>query len=356
MKLRETGPWTEHSGPDSDVVVSSRARLARNLSGYPFVSQATDQQRNEIVQMFRSLPIKGQGGSELIWVDMCQATPRDRQLLFERHLVSRQFVDVDVPRAVAVGDDESLSLMVNEEDHLRMQVLLPGLRLADAFDRVQELDEGLESVIDVAMHPRWGYLTACPTNLGTACRLSVMLHLPGLRITNEMERVRRASKDLHLAVRGFHGEGSESSGDFYQVSNQVTLGVGEEELLDEFLSVVVPQMIDYERAARRMLVERNESMLDDRIHRALGILQSARLLSIEEAMKFLSRIRLGVALGKLDGIDMGTVQRLFLQLQPAHLQHRHPELASKATSASPVEDDIDLRRMRAEEARAALSN
>ena len=356
MKLRETGPWIEHTGPDSDVVVSSRARLARNLAGFPFVSQASDQQRNEIVQMFRSLPIKGQGGSELIWVDMSQATPRDRQLLFERHLVSRQFVDVDLPRAVAVGDDESLSLMINEEDHLRMQVLLPGLRLSDAFERVQEIDEGLESIIEVAVHPRWGYLTACPTNLGTACRLSVMLHLPGLRLTNEMERVRRASKDLHLAVRGFHGEGSESSGDFYQVSNQVTLGVSEEDLLEEFLTVVVPQMIDYERAARKMLIERNESLLDDRIHRALGVLKSARLLSIEETMKYLSRIRLGVALGRLKSIDMATVQRLFLQLQPAHLQHRHPELASTSGVSSEVEDDLALRRIRAEEARAALTD
>lgn len=354
MKLRETGPWIEHTGPDSDVVVSSRARLARNLTGFPFVSQASDQQRNEIVQMFRSLPIKGQGGSELIWVDMTQATPRDRQLLFERHLVSRQFIDVDLPRAVAVGDDESLSLMVNEEDHLRMQVLLPGLRLTDAFERVQELDEGLESIIDVAVHPRWGYLTACPTNLGTACRLSVMLHLPGLRLTNEMARVKRASKDLHLAVRGFHGEGSESTGDFYQVSNQVTLGVREQDLLDEFLTVVVPQMIDYERAARKMLIEQNEALLDDRIHRALGVLQAARLLSIEEAMKLLSRIRLGVALGRLKSVEMTTVQRLFLQLQPAHLQHRHPELARSTTGSSTVEDDLALRRVRAEEARSAL--
>lgn len=356
MKLRDTGPWIELTGPDSDVVVSSRARLARNITGFPFVSQASTQQRNEIVQMFRSLPIKGQGGSELIWVDMSQATPRDRQLLFERHLVSRQFVDVDLPRAVAVGDDESLSLMVNEEDHLRMQVLLPGLRLTDAFQRVQELDEGLESILDVAVHPRWGYLTACPTNLGTACRLSVMLHLPGLRLTNEMERVRRASKDLHLAVRGFHGEGSESSGDFYQISNQVTLGVREEDLLEEFLTIVVPQMIDYERAARKMLVERNEAQLDDRIHRALGVLQTARLLSIEEAMKLLSRIRLGVALGRLPSVDMSTVQRLFLQLQPAHLQHRHPELATDSSGSSEVEDDVELRRIRAEEARKALMN
>jgi protein arginine kinase len=355
MRFHETGPWIEQAGPDSDVVVSSRARLARNLSGFPFVNQASDQQQHEIVQIVRSLPMTDRGGDDLAWIDMDAASLQDRQLLFERHLVSRQFVEASQPRAVAVGDEDSLSVMVNEEDHLRMQVLLPGLRLEDAFHRVQALDQGLDASADLAVHPRWGYLTACPTNLGTACRLSVMLHLPGLRITNEMERVRRAAKDLHLAVRGFYGEGSESTGDFYQVSNQVTLGVREEDLLKEFQSIVVPQLIDYEREARRMLMERNLALLDDRIHRAVGLLRSARLLGIDEAMKLLSRVRLGVALGRLESIDMATTQRLFLELQPAHLLHRHPEI-SLEDSDSEREEPTALRTARANEVRAALAD
>ena len=356
MIFRESGPWIEHTGPDCDVVVSSRARLARNLAGYPFVNQASEKQRWEIVQLFRSLPLQGRSEEELIWIDMSQATVRDRQLLFERHLVSRQFVDNDLPRAVAVGDDESLSLMVNEEDHLRMQVLLPGLRLTEAFERVREMDRRLEGYADLAVHPRWGYLTACPTNLGTACRFSVMLHLPGLRLTNEMERVRRAAKDLHLAVRGFHGEGSESSGDFYQVSNQVTLGLAEQDLLDEFISVVVPRVVEYERVARQMLIDRNEPLLDDRVNRALGILRSAHLLGIDEAMKLLSRVRLGIALGRLQDVEMATIQRLFLELQPAHLQQRNPEIATAPNEDSnSIEDDANLRFIRAEVTRNALN-
>jgi protein arginine kinase len=353
--FRENGPWTDEENPDADVVVTSRARLARNLTGFPFVNQATESQRWEIVQLLKSLQLQSHSGDELVWVDMAQASARDRQLLYERHLVSRQFVENELPRAVAVGDEESLSLMVNEEDHLRMQVLLPGLRLNEAFERVCEIDRNIESVADIAVHPRWGYLTACPTNLGTACRFGVMLHLPGLRLTNEMERVRRAAKDLHLAVRGFHGEGSESSGDFYQVSNQVTLGMTETDLLDEFLNRVVPQIVEYERASRQMLISRNEPLLDDRVHRALGTMRTARLLGIEEAMKLLSRIRLGIALGRICDVRMSTIQRLFLQLQPAHLHQRLPEvMQSPGKKGNLVEDDANLRQLRADEAREAL--
>ena len=355
MKPHDTDPWMEETGPDADVVVSSRARLARNLSGFPFVNQASAEQHLEIVQLVRSFPINDACGAPLSWTDMGNATPDVRQLLFERHLVSRQFVDGDQPRVVAVGDNDALSVMVNEEDHLRMQVVLPGLQLADAFSRVQAIDLELGSSADLAVHPRWGYLTACPTNLGTACRLSVMLHLPALRITNEMERVRRAAKDLHLAVRGFYGEGSESSGDFYQISNQITLGVREEDLLSEFQAFVVPQLIDYEREARRMLSDRSHTMVDDRIYRAMGTLRSARLLGIEEAMKLLSRVRLGVAMGRLLDFDLAQIQRLFLHIQPAHLLHHHSIDAHDDVTAPRGEESTVLRQLRADMMRSALN-
>lgn len=355
MKPHDTDAWIEETGPDADVVVSSRARLARNLSGIPFVNQASPEQHLEVIQLVRSFPMSDARGAPLHWTDMGKATPEDRQLLFERHLVSRQFMDGNQPRVVAVGDNESLSVMVNEEDHLRMQVVLPGLQLADAFSRVQAIDLELGSSADLAVHPRWGYLTACPTNLGTACRLSVMLHLPALRITNEMERVRRAAKDLHLAVRGFYGEGSESTGDFYQISNQITLGVREEDLLSEFQAFVVPQLIDYEREARRMLSDRNHTMVDDRIHRAIGLLQSARLLGLEEAMKLLSRVRLGVAMGRLQDLDLAAVQRLFLHIQPAHLLHHHPIDAPGDAIDFRGEESIVLRQLRADMMRSALN-
>ena len=326
MHVQNSGPWLEESGPNSDVVVSSRARLARNLNGYPFVNQSSIQQQSEIMQMFRSLQLHGHQGENLEWIDMDHASPHDRQILFERHLVSRQFIDASTPRAVAVGDDASLSLMINEEDHLRMQVLLPGLQLADAYSKVLHVDQELESRIDIAVHPRWGYLTACPTNLGTACRFSVMLHLPGLRSTNEMERVKRAAKDLHLAVRGFYGEGSESAGDFYQVSNQITLGMQETDLLDEFLNVVVPRIIEYERIARNILLKNHQPMLDDRVHRALATMRSARLLGIDEAMKLLSRVRLGVAMNRLDSVDMGSCKNSFYNFSPRTWSANIPSL------------------------------
>ena len=210
--------------------------------------------------------------------------------------------------------------MINEEDHLRMQLIAPGLRLDDLVQRIDAVDEAMEAKVDYAFSPRWGYLTACPTNLGTGIRLSVMMHLPALKLSNEIERVRRAAKDLHLAVRGYYGEGSESAGDFYQISNQVTLGRSEQEILQEFLERILPQIIEYEHQARRMLVERNATLLDDRVHRSLAVLRNARLLGAEEAMKLLSRVRLGVHLRRVDGVEIDLINRLLLQIQPAHLQ------------------------------------
>ncbi len=320
MEFSSHGPWLAEDGPNTDVVMSCRVRLARNLAGFPFVVQANETQRRELLNIARQMVQSTNLADGMIWVDLGQATRRDRQLLVERHLISRNLAETDVPRAVAVAGDETLSVMVNEEDHLRMQVLAPGLQLDGLVKRINEVDDAIEAKVDYAFSPRWGYLTACPTNIGTGIRLSVMMHLPALKLTGEIERVRRAAKDLHLAVRGYYGEGSESAGDFYQVSNQVTLGHSEEDLLREFQSRVLPRIIEYEQQARWILVERNSNLLDDRIHRALGVLRSARLLGAEEAMKLLSRIRLGIHLDRLPGQELRTVNNLLLQVQPAHLQ------------------------------------
>ncbi len=320
MRLTETSVWQQHTGPDADVVVSSRVRLARNIVGFPFVSRASGPQRHEVVRVVQQARWPEPFDRSLVWVNLQQATSLDRHLLVERHLISKQFADGDQPRAVAISPDESLSIMVNEEDHLRIQVLQAGMRLADCFRQVSELEDALERSVDFSFAPRWGYLTACPTNVGCGIRMSVMLHLPGLKLTNEIEKVRRAAKDLHLAVRGFYGEGSDAIGDFYQVSNQVTLGRSEEDLYEVFAAGIVPQLIDYERAARGTVVHRSPAVVDDRVHRAVGVLRAARLLSTDEAMKLLSRVRLGVCLGRVNDIDLATVNRLFLQVQPAHLR------------------------------------
>ncbi len=320
MQFSSHGPWLSDDGPDADVVMSCRVRLARNIAGFPFVGRSNDTQRREIMNLARQVVLSSDLADGMIWVDLMQSSGRDRQLLMERHLISRHLAEADFPRAVAVSGDETLSIMVNEEDHLRMQLLAAGKRLGELVERINAVDDTIETKIDYAFSPRWGYLTACPTNVGTGIRLSVMMHLPALKLTNEIERVRRAAKDLHLAVRGYYGEGSESAGDFYQISNQVTLGRSEPELLREFQERIVPGIVEYEHEARRMLVNRNPTLLDDRVHRALGILRTARLLGAEEAMKLLSRVRLGIHLGRLPGIDLDAVNRLLLQVQTGHLQ------------------------------------
>jgi protein arginine kinase len=328
-----------------DVVISCRARLARNLAGFPFVNRASERQCVEVLQLARQVLLSDNVAQDMMWVDLNQATILDRGLLMERHLISKNHAEADTRRAVAISGDETLSIMINEEDHLRMQVLAPGLQLAEVHKRVDGIDDMVESRLDYAFSPRWGYLTACPTNVGTGIRFSVMLHLPALKITNEIDSVRRAAKDLHLAVRGYYGEGSESAGDFYQISNQVTLGRSEPDLLDEFQGNILPQIIEYEHKARRMLLGRNPLLLDDRPQRALGVLRAARLLGAEEAMKLLSRVRLGVCLGRLSDIDLTVVNRLFLQVQPAHLQ----------LHAGNGLDDDELREARASLVRRGLA-
>lgn len=314
------GNWTRAGAPHQDVVLTCRARLARNLAGFPFTNRSSPVQRREILHLVRETVLGADLAPSMIWVDMAEATERDRRLLVERHLVSNQHAEAEHERGVAISGDEALAIMVNEEDHLRMQLLAPGMQLSQVHEAVDAVDDKLEAKLDFAFDRRFGYLTACPTNVGTGIRFSVMMHLPGLRITSEINRVRRAARDLHLAVRGYYGEGSESAGDFYQISNQVTLGRTETNLLAEFEDVIIPRIIEYEHQARRVLMERNRPLLEDRVHRALGTLRVARLIGTEEAMKLLSRVRLGIFLDIVDDVEIATVNRLFLTVQPAHLK------------------------------------
>jgi len=305
--------------PLADCVLSSRVRLARNLVGFNFVNRSTHQQLSDIVLRVQSARFGGPFAAGVRWVNIQGTAPVDRQLLFERNLISRPFVDSTHPRCVAISSDESTSIMVNEEDHLRLQMLAPGMRLRELSERMIGLDQSIERSLEFAFHPRFGYLTACATNVGTGIRVGAMLHLPALAIVQELERVQRAAKELHLAIRGFHGEGSEALGDFYQVSNQTTLGRSERDIVEEFADGIVPRFVEWERGARRILLERDPGSLDDRVHRALGVLRSCRLLSLEESVKFLSRVRLGVSLGRITDVPLELVDRLLLESQPAHL-------------------------------------
>ena len=316
------GEWLRGSGPHSDVVISSRVRFARNLAGFPFVNRANRRQRHEVLEACHSQIMNHRLADNTLWVQLADSPAIDRQLLVERHLISRDLARraANIPRAVAIGADETFAIMVNEEDHLRIQVLRSGMQLSDAYAQINRIDDLLEEKLDYAFSRRFGYLTACPTNVGTGIRVSVMMHLPGLKLTGEIEKVKRAARDMHLAVRGLFGEGSDALGDLYQISNQTTLGKTEKETLADFESAIIPQVIAYEHQARQALLRQREKQLDDKIWRAWALLTHARVLGTDEALQLLSHIRLGVHTGRLDRIDLGTVNELLLLCQPGHLQ------------------------------------
>jgi len=324
MKLSDltnhAGEWLRGSGPMSEIVISSRIRLARNVSGQPFLTRASRHQRQSLENKIRDTILSSGVTSQMLYVDLETAPDIDRMLLVERHLISKPHAAAEGARGVAVGEDESVAIMVNEEDHLRIQVLRSGLQLEEAWSQINQVDDKLESRLDFAFHPRFGYLTACPTNVGTGIRVSVMLHLPALKLTGEIEKVFRAAKDMRLAVRGLYGEGTEATGDFYQISNQTTLGKSEEDTISDFKLHVIPKIIDYEHHARRTLLNDHTVALDDKVCRALGILRNARLLASEETLFLLSHVRMGVNLGRVKDIDLRTLNELFLLTQPAHLQ------------------------------------
>jgi protein arginine kinase len=323
------GEWLRGTGPESDIVMSSRVRLARNVAQFPFVSRATEQDRAEIERFLHeriaSVPV-GQG---LDYIDVGGLEEVDRQFLVERQLISRELAEAQGARSVGIDGREQVSLMINEEDHLRIQCVHSGLDLTGVWEQIRRVDDEIERVVPYAFHPRWGYLTACPTNVGTGIRVSVMLHLPALVMTRQIDKVFRSLHKISLAVRGLYGEGSQAMGDFYQISNQTTLGRTEEELLEQ-VGDVVPVLIEYERRAREFLVRETQQNLHDQVSRAYGILRTAQTITAEETMQLLSRVRMGVLLGLIGDVNISDINVLLVRTQPAHLQKiRGLELDSK---------------------------
>jgi protein arginine kinase len=318
--LPNLGEWLRGTGPESDVVVSTRIRLARNLADYPFTNRATNAQKSEIVGRAKETIAKADLPYKLEYHDVPSMPALDRQFLVERQLISRELAAVlDGPRGVAFDPKESASVMVNEEDHLRLQVLRSGFALEEAWSDIDKLDDALEARLVYAFHAQFGYLTACPTNVGTGLRASVMLHLPALGLTKQIEKVFRALQKISLAVRGLHGEGSRAFGDLYQISNQVTLGKPESKILGE-IREVIQTILQYERQARTALLKERRQAEQDRVARALGTLGSATMITAEETMELLSVVRLGIHLRLIDDIPATTVNQLFIQTQAAHLQ------------------------------------
>ncbi len=314
-----SGEWLRGSGPEADIVISSRVRLARNVADFPFVSRASTQDRLQIEERLHEIILRLEHSGELLYLDVEELGNVDRQLLVERHLISREHAESEGARAVAIDGCETFSVMINEEDHLRIQVMHSGLDLQGVWEQIDRIDDAIEARITYAYDERIGYLTACPTNVGTGMRVSVMLHLPALVLTRQIEKVFRSLHKINLAVRGLYGEGSQAMGDFYQISNQVTLGRSETELTQQ-IQEVVPVIIDYERQAREFLVRESHQNLHDRVSRAYGILRNAQTISSEETLHLLSSVRMGVNLGLIRGLGIAAINELFIRTQPAHLQ------------------------------------
>jgi protein arginine kinase len=314
-----SGEWLRGTGPESDIVISTRIRLARNLAAFPFTNRSSAHQKAEIEGLLRDRIGKLELDPRLSYVNVPTLSLLDRQFLVERQLISRELAAAEGPRGVALEPHETVSLMVNEEDHLRLQVMRSGFTLDEAWQDIDKVDDLLEQRVNYAFSEEFGYLTACPTNVGTGMRSSVMLHLPALGLTKQIEKVFRALQKINLAVRGLYGEGSRASGDFYQISNQVTLGKSESTILGE-IREVIPQIITYERQARKTLISESRQALQDKIARAFGTLCSATMMTSEETMDLLSSVRLGINLGLLEEITIPTVNELFIHTQPAHLQ------------------------------------
>lgn len=313
--------WMDVPDGDRDIVISSRVRLARNISQIPFphlLDQITGSKCLELIQnAWKNSPGPLLADMDMIALDQLSAL--DQQVLTEKHLSSPQHTDSCSYRAILVNHDGSLAALVNEEDHLRMQCLLPGLQLKECLNLAMALDDEFEASLDYAFDEERGYLTACPTNVGTGLRASVMVHLPAIKISGQLNQILQNIGQLGMAVRGLYGEGSQPVGNFYQISNQITLGQKEEDICN-YLQTVTEQIIEQESLLRERLKTDRKYQLEDKIGRAYGILCNARMIASDEALTLLSDVRLGVDLGILSGISLRSLNELMVAIRPAHLQ------------------------------------
>jgi protein arginine kinase len=316
--------WLSADGPFADVVLSTRVRLARNLSDHRFALRADEPERHAILKTVRDAAQKTSSLAEGTLLSMRRLSEQSRRVLLERHLVSKELIgeagsDAPEHSALILARDDSLGVMVNEEDHLRLQSFVSGFRLREAWRRVDALDEELAGNLRYAFHSEFGYLTSCPTNVGTGLRASVLVHLPALVLTQEIGKVLQGISQVGLTFRGLHGEGSEVVGNFFQVSNQTTLGKTEEDLIDH-LQKIVQQVVQYESQARSVLLRDARTVIEDKVWRAYGLLRYARSISFDEVMNLLSGVRLGLGLKLLPGLRVYTLNQIMIFTQSAHLE------------------------------------
>ena len=320
--LQQKVNFLDGEAPGSPVVISSRIRLARNIKDIPFPAAGDAASAAVVSELIAEALKKSQAlGRKKYSFELSQMSSLDKNILLERRLVSRELLQSVMAPAVHISGDEKLSVMVNEEDHLRIQVMLPGLQLKRAWNLIDKLDDRLSEVLDFDYDPVLGYLTSCPSNVGTGIRVSVMLHLPALAMNGHIKQLERALAKLGLTVRGMFGEGSDNLGNLYQISNQSTLGESEKEIIAN-LGRVIDQVIEHEEATRQMMLEKNRSKLMDIVGRSYGMLRYGYLLSSKEAFNSFSGLRLGVDMNLFSTLDIKTVNELFVAVHPGHLQKR----------------------------------
>ncbi len=339
------GCWLDGSGPNPEIVMSTRVRLARNLRDHRFAHRADEEELrrilDEVVTAVRETEAVGNAAAILTH----EISEADRRFLMERHLLSNELVEAGRPAAVIVGQDECRSVMVNEEDHLRIQTMQSGFQPAKTWQMAGDIESALERRLPYAFSEEIGYLTACPTNTGTGLRVSVLVHLPGLVLTGQIAPALKGIAQVGLAVRGLYGEGTEAMGNFFQVSNQTTLGQSESEIIDS-LERVTRQVIEHEGTARRILLKDAKQQIEDKVWRAFGLLKYGRLMRPAEVLNLCSAIRLGLGLGLLSGLSYSLLNSLMVLSQPAHVER---------VSGKPL-DDSESNIARADLVRRLLAN
>ena len=317
--LSHSSEWLKGSGPNSDIVISSRIRLARNIMARFFPHWADKTQGDETAGIIYQAIQKVEYLKRNTYFKLSEMDNVDKQFLVERHLMSREQASKPNSKAVVIDNDEIISIMINEEDHLRLQVMKSGFDLLDAWEIMNRIDDALSKELSFAFSSEYGYLTACPTNTGTGMRGSVMLHLPALVMLRTIDKVLSAIAKLSFTTRGLYGEGTQAIGNFFQISNQISLGHNEDEIISN-INGLIRQVIEHEETARGVLLKQQKTLLDDRVWRSLGILKNSFIISSQETTELLSMLRLGIDLNIIKDIDRRTVNELFILIQPAHLQ------------------------------------
>lgn len=350
--------WINETGPARDVVITSRIRIARNIAAIPFPSIMQPQHAARVAEKVKaSLHNKeAEAGSTFTFMSIGDVPVVERQILVEKHLASQDLMENHEVSALILDSKEKVAVMINEEDHIRMQCILPGFQLNQAWEKLNHVDDLVEANIEYAFHEQLGYLTCCPTNVGTGMRSSVMMHLPALTVNKQMNAILHTIAKIGLTARGIYGEGSEAAGSIYQISNQITLGPSEEELINN-LTITCRQIVEKERIARKALHKTTGIQFDDAIWRAYGVLQNARVLELKEFMAFISQLRLGVSMGLIAGFSLEDVDSLMTAGQPAgvmkkaglSMQGSEIDVARANVIRDAVDEILESRKNRKEE-------